>query len=433
VESISNSSGGKVDPTLLSPMNVPFDEKPVILAIFVLTYLGLAVGKIPGLGLNRTGIALLGAIGMKIFSKDSTSETASSINWPTIILLFGFFVISAQLRLSGFYDRLATNISDRLNAPTRFLAYLIIATAVLSAFLNNDVICCVLTPVVGAALVRRRIDPLPFLVALAAASNIGAGATLIGNAQNMMIGSVANLSFSRYMLWSAVPVSIALVAVFGVTQIARNGSPPILATTPVEMEPVTYPFDVYHTWKGLVILAIVIALFFTSIPREITVLVAAGIHLLSTKYKTEQLLALVDWPILLLFMALFVVSGIFQATGYSADLVSWMEKIGFDPARPANEALLTAGMTAFISNAPTVMLLMKIVPLVHTSNAYIMAVGNSFAGNAVVTASVANIIVVQEARQQGITISFLQFARIGIPITLLSLIGMVAWAMLIGS
>jgi len=198
------------------------DQRPVVLAVFVLTYLGLAIGRIPGLKLNRPGIALLGAIVMMIVSRNSTSATVGLVNWPTIFLLFGFFVISAQLRLSGFFDRVAVNISARLDVPSRFLVFLIVVTAGLSAFLNNDIVCYVLAPVVGTALVRKRINPVPFLIALAAASNIGAGATLIGNAQNMMISELAGLSFARYMLWSIVPVLLGLAATYLVTRIGAS-------------------------------------------------------------------------------------------------------------------------------------------------------------------------------------------------------------------
>jgi len=162
------------------------------------------------------------------------------------------------------------------------------------------------------------------------------------------------------------------------------------------------------------------------------VLVAAGIHLMSTKFRTDQLLALVDWHILLMFMSLFVVSAAFQATGYGEQLVRWMEGIGFDPSRPANEAVLTGGLSVLIGNAPAVMLLIKLVPLVHASNAYIMAVANSFAGNAIVTSSVANIIVVQQARRQGVVISFWAFARLGIPITLATMGVLIGWAAFAG-
>jgi Na+/H+ antiporter NhaD/arsenite permease-like protein len=414
-------------------MNVPIEQRPAVLVIFVLTYAGLAIGRIPGLRLNRTGIVLLGAIGMMIFSGSSTLQTASSVNWPTIFLLFGFFVISAQLRVSGFYDRVAGGISKRLEAPTHFLLYLVVVTAALSAFLNNDIVCYVLTPVVAAALVRKGIDPVPFLIALAAASNIGGAATLIGHSQNMVIATLAGLGFLKYIIWSFVPVVAGVGITFLFARFGLGGRPAKLQKEEAEPEvSETYELDRYHAAKGLVILAIVIALFFTSVPREVIVLVAAGIHLMSTKYRTDQLLALVDWHILLMFMSLFVVSAAFQATGYGEQLVRWMEGVGFDPSRPANEAVLTGGLSVLIGNAPAVMLLVKLVPLVHASNAYIMAVANSFAGNAIVTSSVANIIVVQQARREGVVISFWAFARIGIPITLATMGVLIGWAAFVG-
>ena len=151
--------------------------KPVILAIFAITYLGIAAGRVPGLKLNRVGIALLGAIALMIFGGIGSGEVISYINWPTIFLLFGFFVLSAQLRLSGFYDRVANGIAARLENPARFLLVLMLVTGGLSAFLNHDIVCYVFAPIVGTALLRKRLNPIPFLIALAIASNIGAAAT----------------------------------------------------------------------------------------------------------------------------------------------------------------------------------------------------------------------------------------------------------------
>ncbi len=185
-------------------------QKPVILSIFAITYLGIAIGRVPGLKLNRVGIALLGAIAMMIFGGIATDDVISYINWPTIFLLFGFFVISAQLRLSGFYDKVAHGIATRLGHPARFLMLLMAVTAGLSALLNHDIVCFVFTPIVGAALLQRQLNPIPFLIALAVASNIGAAATIIGNPQDMMIAQVAHLDFGRYLLWCALPVIVAL-------------------------------------------------------------------------------------------------------------------------------------------------------------------------------------------------------------------------------
>src|SRR5450755_1635770 len=147
-------------------MDIPSSTATAVLAIFALTYLGIALGHVPGLKLNRTGIALLGAIAIIIFSRMSTTSVVGLVNWPTILLLFGFFVISAQLRLSGFLGLVANAIAARLDKPARFLFSLMLVTTGLSAFLNHDIVCFVFTPIVATALLRRRINPVPFLIAL---------------------------------------------------------------------------------------------------------------------------------------------------------------------------------------------------------------------------------------------------------------------------
>ena len=127
------------------------DKIQIILVIFSLTYAGIAVGHIPGLKLNRPGIALLGSIAMMIFGYVTTADAVSYVNWPTICLLFGFFVISAQLRLSGFYDRVALGLANQLQYPGRFLLILMLVTGGLSAVLNHDIVCYAFAPITGAA------------------------------------------------------------------------------------------------------------------------------------------------------------------------------------------------------------------------------------------------------------------------------------------
>ena len=410
-------------------------RQTVILTIFAATYLGIAMGRVPGLKLNRVGIALLGAIAMMIFGDFSTADVISYINWPTVFLLFGFFVISAQLRLSGFYDKVAGGISARLGHPARFLLILMAATGVLSAFLNHDIVCYVFAPIAGTALLRRQINPVPFLVALAIASNIGAGATLIGNPQNMMIGQVAHLDFGRYILWTCVPVAFAMAAAYGIIwQLSRKhlqlaAPAPQEPSVPAPLE--AYPYNRPHTIKGMVILAVVIGLFFTSLPKEVVALAAAGIHLASTKFRTDDLLGLVDWPILVLFMGLFAVTGAFESTGDGDQAVQWLAHAGINLNAPATLALTTAVLSNLISNSPAVMLLLKAVNLSNPAIAYILALANSFGGSLIILGSVSNIIVVQQARELGIRISFRDFARLGVPVTLAAIAGLLAWIALV--
>ncbi len=409
-------------------------DKPVVLAIFALTYLGIAVGRVPGLQLDRTGIVLLGAIGVMVFGGLPTDAVIGLIQWPTILLLFGFFVLSAQLRLSGLFDAIAGAVAGQLDRPRRFLALLMLATAGLSAFLNHDIVCFVFTPIVAAALLQRRINPVPFLIALAIASNIGAAATLVGNPQGMLIAQVAGLGFGPYLLWCLAPVMFALVAAWALIGVlSRHQLAALPATVPGPAAlAARQPLDRAHAAKGLVILALVVALLFTSLPKELVALTAAAVHLASPKFSTQALLRLVDWPILVLFMGLFVVTGAFQATGFGDTVVQTLAHAGLDLQVPAVLALATTVLSNLVNNAAAVMLLLKVPGVTALPDAYVLALANSFGGSLLITGSVSNIIVVQQARSLGITIGFRDYARLGIPVTLAALCGLLGWVVVAG-
>jgi Na+/H+ antiporter NhaD/arsenite permease-like protein len=366
-----------------------------------------------------------------VFAPVTTADVIGYINWPTILLLFGFFVLSAQLRLCGFFDRVATSISARLGHPARFLLVMMLVTAGLSAFLNHDIVCFVFTPIVAAALLRRQLNPVPFLIALAIASNIGAAATLVGNPQDMMIAQVARLSFGDYMLWCMVPVLFALACGYGLVWMLARKSLASAPLPPPEERPAWRPFNRPHTIKGLVILALVVALFFSSIPKEIVALTAAGIHLASPKFRTDDLLALVDWPILVFFIGLFVVTGAFQSTGYGQQAVQWLARTGLNLNSLPTLAVATAALSNLLNNSAAVLLLVKVTDVAHPPVAYVLALANSFGGSLIIIGSVSNIIVVQQARELGIEISFRDFARLGVPVTLAAMGGLLVWVALV--
>ena len=182
--------------------------------------------------------------------------------------------------------------------------------------------------------------------------------------------------------------------------------------------------------RGWSFWSVVVGLFFSGVPKEIIALAAAGIHLASRKFRTEDLLGLVEWPILILFMGLFVVAGAFQSTGCGDQAVQWLAGSGFNLNAPHNLVLTTAVLSNLINNAAAVMLLLKVIPLSQPVMAYILALANSFGGSLIIIGSVSNIIVVQQAREMGINISFWDFARLGIPVTLAALAGLIVWVTL---
>ncbi|MDE2090957.1 MAG: anion transporter [Gammaproteobacteria bacterium] len=406
-------------------------EKPAVLAIFTLTYLGIAVGRIPGLKLDRTGIVMLGAIAIMVFGGLETPEVVGFINWPTMLLLFGFFVLSAQLRLSGFFDAVAGAIARRLTNPARFLMEMMLATAALSAFLNHDIVCFVFTPVVAMALLKRHLNPAPFLIAIAIASNIGAAATFVGNPQDMLIAQIAGLGFGAYLLWCCVPVLFAFVCAYAIIWMLSRQQLAATLQAPASAALNDSPYNRFHTIKGLVILAVVIGLFFTPLPKPLVVMTAAAIHLASPKFRTQDLLRLVDWPILVLFMGLFVVTGAFQASGYGDEIVRSLEQAGLHLISLPVLALVTATLSNLVNNSAAVMLLLKVAHITQPPAAYVLALANSFGGSLIIVGSVSNIIVVQQARELGIRISFREFARLGIPVTLAAMAGLIGWVMLI--
>lgn len=410
------------DPVIISP-----SATPVVLVIFALTYLGIAIGRVPGLKLSRVGIALLGAIAIIVFSGLTTATVAGFVQWPTVLLFLGFFLLSAQLRLSGFFDKIANGISARLGHPARFLLTLMLVAAVLSAFLNHDIVCLVFTPVVAAALLRRKLNPVPFLIGLAVASNIGAAATLVGNAQDMLIAQVAGLSFGRYALWCATPVLVALGCAYALIWVMARRDLAVPGPMPaIDIAP-AHPYNRAHTIKGLVILGLVFAFFFSPVPKELVVLTAAAIHLASPKFETEDLLGLVDWPILILFMGLFVVTGAFEATGCGEQAVRWLAQTGVNLQSPPILAVAAVALSNLLNNAAAVLLLVKVVNVAHPPAAYALALANSFGGCLTLFSSISNIIVVQQARDLGIDISFGRFFRIGAPVTLTAMAVLLAW------
>ncbi len=415
-----------------TPLIIHESTAPAVLAVFALTYVGLAVGHVPGLKLNRTGIALLGAIATTIVSGLPSTAAIGLINWPTMLLLFGFFVLSSQLRLSGFFDKVANDLSSRLDNPASFLFILMLVIAGLSAFLNHDIVCFVFTPIVGVTLLRRRLNPVPFLIALAIASNIGAAATLVGNPQDMMIAQLAKLNFGSYLLWCITPVIFALGCAYGIIWLMSRKQFVLTETRQTDSLPVLQPFDRFHTIKGLVILVLVVAFFFTSIPKELVALTAAGIHFASTKFRTEDLFKLVDWPILVLFMSLFIVNGVFQNTGFGHEAVQWLQTGGLNLQTPSILAVVTALLSNLVNNSAAVLLLVKVVHISDPQTAYILALANSFGGSLIIVGSVSNIIVVLQAREMGINISFGKFARLGIPVTLVALGGLLGWVAMVG-
>jgi Na+/H+ antiporter NhaD/arsenite permease-like protein len=301
-----------------------------------------------------------------------------------------------------------------------------LVAALLSALLANDIVCLAFTPVLCLGLLTKGLNPLPFLLGLAVASNIGSAATIIGNPQNMLIGQVGRLHFGSFLLWCGPPALLALAGAYLILcriYKGRFAAPAIaqsMAPTPEWPE-----FDRWQTAKGLIALLVLVGLFFTPIPRELSAITVAGVLLCSRKMHSRRIMELVDWHLLTLFCALFIVVHGITSRGIPTLLMEAMASQGLTITNPFALTGISTLISNLVSNVPAAMLLVQFLDPGVPEQWYVLALSSTFAGNLIIIGSIANLIVIEQARKFQIEISFKEHARAGIPITLFSLLVLV--------
>ncbi|MCE5231586.1 anion transporter [bacterium] len=401
-----------------------------IFIVFVLVYLGMILGGLPYLALDRTGVALLGAIALVAFGKVTPEAAWDAVDIPTITLLFGLMVVSAQLRLGGFYSAVTRRLAKTPMIAPALLGLLIAVAGGLSALLVNDIICLAMAPVLIDGCARRGFNSVPFLLGLACAANVGSAATLIGNPQNMLIGQTLGLSFAGYLGEAAAPTVAGLILTWFVIAVLYRGKWREGVVSPVTVVPEPEPtaLNPWQTGKGLVILALLVTGFLAGRwPREVLALTAAGLLLASRRMATRRILGLVDWHLLVLFMGLFIVNHALKASGMLGGVIGELRSAGIDPAHPAWLFGVTPVLSNLVSNVPAVMLLLPVAT--HPLAGPILALSSTLAGNLFIVGSIANIIVVEQAARQGVVVGWKEHARCGVPVTVLTLAAAAVWLM----
>ncbi|MDQ2704495.1 MAG: SLC13 family permease [Pseudomonadota bacterium] len=392
-------------------------------AVFVLTYVGMALGRVPGLAIDRTGVALLGLIVLLASGDLSLDEAGAAVDMPTIALLFALMILSAQFEHSGFYGWMASRIVRAAHHPKMLLAVLIATTGALAAIFTNDVIAFALTPLVATGLISQKLDPRPYLIGLAGAANAGSAATLIGNPQNILIGQAGGLDFWTYLVLALPPTLAALV----ITYVAVLVTWRLVPAQGTASDPTPPPIDRFQMAKGVAAVAILVGLFLTPLPRELSALAVAGMLLMSRRLSSRAMIGAVDWQLLLLFACLFGVTAAFAKTGLSQEGLAWLAAQGLLPDRLAVLAPLTLAASNTIGNVPAVILIIQLMPGLSDGVLASIALLSTFAGNLLLTGSLCNIVVAERAANVGAPLSFVDFARSGIPMTLASLAVAVAW------
>jgi len=412
----------------LPPVSATFagDIRKIAAAVvFAGSYLALALGKIPGLSIDRAGVALVGASLMVASGTLSPAEAYQAVDLDTITLLLGTMIVVASLRLSGFFAIVTTWVLDHAKRPSVLLCAVTATSGLFSAFLVNDAICLVLAPLVLELTRRMGRQPLPYLLAVAMASNVGSTATITGNPQNIMIGSFSRIPY-RTFAETLGPVALAGLAItVGLVfllhrQEFTGGTTLTEAKSRIRVNRVLVA-------RALLATAAMIVLFFAGQPPAEAAIVIGALLLLTRRVKSERVYAEIDWSLLLMFAGLFIIVAGAQRALLTPDVTAAVGHLHLDQVPILS--LVTAALSNLVSNVPAVLMLKPFVaPLANHDIAWLtIAMASTLAGNFTVLGSIANLIVVRQAEARGVQISFWDYFRVGAPLTVITLVIGTLW------
>jgi Na+/H+ antiporter NhaD/arsenite permease-like protein len=386
--------------------------------IFSLTYLVMALGRMPGLRIDRTGAAIIGASLMVAANVLTVDEAWAAINSDTIILLFGMMIVVANLRLSGFFTVVSAWVVEHAHRPLVLLCGIVLVSGVFSAFFVNDTMCLVLTPLVLEITRRLRRNPVPYLLAVAMAANVGSVATITGNPQNMMIGSFSHI---RYRAFAAAlaPVAAAGLALT-VLVIALVYRREFRGENLLQVDHRPVRVHAALLWKSVATAAVMMVLFFAGWPVPKVAVIAGGVLLITRRLKPERVYREIDWSLLVMFIGLFIVIAGIEKTPLAAGLFAAAGNLHLE--RTAPMSVFAAVLSNLVSNVPAVLVFKGFVShLPDARHAWLtLAMSSTLAGNLTVLGSVANLIVVERARRE-VAISFWEYAKAGVPLTAVTL------------
>ena len=387
-------------------------------SVFIGSYVVFALGKFPGLKIDRPGAAIIGAVLMFMTGAVRVENSLRLIHFGTIVLLFSMMLVVAYLHLAGFFDWVTELVVTRLK-PHHLLPTVIFLSGLFSAFFVNDIICLVMVPFVLKVAGRMGIKPIPYLLAVATASNIGSTATITGNPQNILIGSFSGIGY-RYFLFHLGPV--ALVGLFLDWFVLwwlyfRE------QVHDVRTQPGVQAVQIEHAAlvKAGIVAALVLAGFLAGFSPSLVASVGAAVLLITRSRDPHLVYEEVDWGLLVFFVGLFLIVGGAENAGLTQPLLAFGER--FNLQHLGVFTLVTAILSNIVSNVPAVMLLKSLVSqFADTHSAWLtLAMASTLAGNLTITGSVANIIVVERAQKEAV-ITFFDYFRIGLPVTLLTLL-----------
>jgi Na+/H+ antiporter NhaD/arsenite permease-like protein len=394
--------------------------------IATVTLVGVAVGRWPWLKMNRATIALVGATVLIAIGVIPLEQAFQAIDWNTIVLLFAMMVLNVNLRLAGFFHLVTSRVVTLARTPRRLLALVIGVSGVLSAVFLNDTIALMMTPLVLELALALRRNPLPYLVALVTAANVGSVAAITGNPQNMLVGISSGIPFVQFTA-ALAPIAIAGLFVIWLVMIVVYRAEFAAARLATDHLPLPGEEDPDLLRKAMLATGLMLVALLVGAPIPLAALAAAALLLISRRRDPERVFEEIDWGLLVFFASLFVVTGAIETSGLGQELFAWLRP--WADGGPAKLTAVSLVLSNVVSNVPAVMLYRPVVPtLAGSHTAWLtLAMATTLAGNLTLLGSVANLIVAEIARRRGVHLSFVEYLKAGTPIAILTLLVGVVW------
>jgi Na+/H+ antiporter NhaD/arsenite permease-like protein len=397
----------------------------VSLVTLGLTLVGVALGRYPGLRMNRATIALVGATVVVLLGAMTLEQAYRAVDWNTIVLLFSMMVLNINLRLAGFFRIVSAQVIGFARTPRQLLFLIVLASGVLSALFLNDTVVLMFTPLLVEILKSLRRNPVPYLVALATAANVGSAATIIGNPQNMLIGMASKISFGHFVAALAPVAALGLLLCYAVvllayrSEFAQNSFHPVVSYQVRTFRPLLI--------KSLIAFALMLVALIAGVPIPLAALGVASILLVTRRIKPARVFTELDWSLLVFFASLFVVThavNVLLVSGMRGELSRLATESGL-----AALSAVSVVLSNLVSNVPAVLLLKPVASAwPDPTLAWLtLAMATTFAGNLTLLGSVANLIVAESARTRGVQLGFVEYLKAGVPITVLTVALGVVW------
>ncbi len=380
----------------------------VVLVVFTL-------GKSPFFRVDRAGAAIIGAVAMIGTGVLSFDKATAAVDYKTIIILFSMMILVANLKLAGFFEFVGNNLLRVVSNKNSLLFAIIFVSGALSAFTINDIVCLLFTPIVLLLCQKIECNPVPHLLGVAMASNIGSAATLLGNPQNILVGSLSGMSFLSYFRTAAPVAILGLFCTFIVIAFyyrkELHGGWRMSQQIPVNAH-------MYLIIKSLLILAFILIMYLFGYDLALIASLGAAVSLMTRRVEPNKVYASVDFNLLVIFIGLFIIVGGVEESG----LVSYLlDQFSFTKVNDLGVfAIVTVGLSNLVSNVPAVLLIRFLIPDTEIEVWWkALALFSTLAGNLTIAGSIANLIVVEIAKRNHVYVTAREYFRIGFPLTLL--------------